>query len=259
MPSQDWVPDGPPVFPLAAGKRMESIPAFPLNGSVEITPPIIQGLIDREIGLYNKITRRNHLLYGAATYTPVVASSMDDDRFDSIVSSGLGSWIKVDKGETVSCLATPTDALKDMDRAITMTIEEMARMGIRMLSPEGGGDSGVALEIRNSAQTAQLGLLNTKVSQVMSQVIAFMFFWRYGADYEVRFSLSQDFSPTPLGADWLRLVTEWYTGGLIPRSVFLEIAKQNDVLPSSYNDEDGVMEIQSDPLVNLTPTKINID
>jgi hypothetical protein len=256
-----WIMDGAPQLPMMHGRRLEMIPAFPMNGSIEVQPLILGPLVDREVGLYNKVSRRNHLLYGAATYTPVVASDMEDDKFRAIVESGLGTWLHVAKGETVSALETPTAALADMEKSITGTIEEMARMGIRMLSPDGTSqESGVALEIRNSAQTAQLGLFNTKVSRTFEKVIQLMILWKYdlvvGAD-EIEFNLSQDFNPVPMGADWMRLITEWYQGGIIPRSVFLAIAKQNDVVPADYDDVVGQQEIQIDPLVNLTPTVID--
>ena len=72
------------------------------------------------------------------------------------------------------------------------------------------------------------------------------------------FVLSQDFNPTPLGADWLRLVTEWYESGKIPRSIWLDICKQNDILPGDYDDDAGKIEIQSDDMLNLGPTKIDV-
>lgn len=256
-----WIPEGAPQLPMMHGRRLNAIPAFPLNGSIEVQPQILGPLIDREIGLYNKISRRNHLLYGAATYTPVVSSDMSDTQFKDIVNGGLGTWIHVAKGEGVTALETPTAALADMEKSIASTIEEMARMGIRMLSPDSSGnDSGVALEIRNSAQTAQLGLFNTKVSRTLEKVIQLMLEWKYDVIVplaEIDFNMSQDFNPVPIGADWMRLVTEWYQSGIIPRSVFLSIAKQNDVVPADYDDDEGKTEIQTDPLVNLQPTVID--
>lgn len=258
--SADWVLQNT-EYPLMHGERLDFIPAYPLNGQIDPVEPILQPLIDREIALYNKISRRNHLLYGAATYTPVVMSDMTDDEFDDLVNAGLGSWIKLRAGDDVKALETPTSSLKDMETSIQNTIEEMAKMGIRMLAPEGGSNtSGVSLEIRNAAQTAQLGLLNTKISEVITQIIIVMLKWKYNIDIptkDVKFTLSADFNPTPVGADWMRLITEWYQQGIIPRSTFIAIAKFNDVLPADYNDEDGVAEIQSDPLVDNQSTKID--
>ena len=233
---------------LVHGEPLKYIPAWPLNGSIEITTPLMTPIVDKEVSLYNKVSRRNHLLYGAATYTPVVMTDMSDDDFQKIVDQGLGSWVRLRPNDTIDVLKTPTDALKDMDRAVAAGIEEMARLGIRMLSPE-SAQSGVALQLRNASQTAQLGSLNNKISSTMSQVIAFMLHWRYGEEVsasDIDFSMSSDFNPLPVGDSWLRLATEWYESGHIPRSVWLNILKHNDIVEPDYDDEEGRKEITSD-------------
>jgi hypothetical protein len=239
------------VLPIANDANVKIIPAWPLNGAIDAVEPMLSPIIDKEIALYNKISRRNHLLYGASTYTPYIASDMPDDDFDEIVDGGLGTWIRLRQGDIAGVLETPTDALADMDRAIASGIEEMAKLGIRMLSPE-SAQSGVALEIRNAAQTAQLGTLNNKISATMTQIIAFMLNWKFDKQYkasDIEFSLSADFNPTPLGADWLRLATEWYEKGLIPRSIWLLMLKQNDMMSPDYDDEAGQQEINGDKLL----------
>lgn len=239
---------------LSNGERLTRIPAWPVNGSVDTQEPMLMPLIDREVALYNKISRRNHLLYGAATYTPIISSNMSDDDFEAIVSAGLGGWIHLQQGDTATILDTPTSALSDMDRAIAACLEEMAKLGVRMLTPE-TSQSGVALDIRNAGQTAQLGTLNTKVGNQFASIIAFMVNWRYGTEYtatDIGFELSADFSPVPLGSDWLRLATEWYEKGLIPRSIWLAMLKQNDMVAADYDDEAGLQEISEDETVFTT-------
>jgi hypothetical protein len=98
------------------------IPAWPLNGSIDALEPMLSPIIDKELSLYNKLSRRNHLLYGASTYTPVIVSDMSDDDFQNIVDSGLGTWIRLRQGDDAKVLETPTAALQDMDRAIAATI-----------------------------------------------------------------------------------------------------------------------------------------
>lgn len=243
------------VYPTKFGERLSRIPAWPLNGQFEPVEPVLMPLIDREVSLYNKVSRRNHLLYGAATYTPIVQSDMTDEEFEDIVNAGLGSWLRVRKDEAISVLETPTAALSDMDRAIEATVSEMAKMGIRMLSPEQAA-SGVALEIRNASQTAQLGTLNAKVSNTMREVIAFMLNWKYNTEYtatDIEFEMSSDFAPMVGGEGAMRLVSEWYQTGIISRSTFINIAKYNDFLPADYDDEEAVTEIQTDPLTNQVP------
>lgn len=233
------------------GEPLSFIPAWPVNGNVEVIEPMLTPFIDKEVALYNKISRRNHLVYGAATYTPVIAGDLTDDQFSEIVDGGLGTWIRLPAGATADVLKTPTDAIQDMDRGIAAAIEEMARLGIRMLTAE-TAQSGVALDIRNAAQTAQLGTLNTKISNQFASIIAFMLNWRYDLELsssDIGFELSADFNPTPLGADWLRLATEWYEKGLIPRSIWLEVLKQNDMISPDYDDDEGKTEINSDELI----------
>jgi len=235
------------------GKRITYIPAWPLNGNIAPKNPILSVLVDKETALYNKISRRNHLLYGAATYTPVLQSDMSDEDFNKIVERGLGSWIKIGREDKVDILKTPTEALGDMEKAIISNIEEMAKLGIRMLSPE-VNQSGVALEIRNASQNAQLGSLNLKTSNTLRQVIAVMISWRNNIELntdDIGFELSSDFNPIPLGADWLRLATEWYENNLIPRSLWLLILKQNDMVPSDYDDGEAKKEIDGDGLTKV--------
>ena len=231
------------VIPKAQGNVLDSIPAWPLNGSIEPVEPILMGIINKEISLYNKISRRNHLMYGAATYTPVVIGNIPDDAFEEIVASGLGTWLRLpDPDGKIDVLKPPSEPLKDMETAIANGYIEIAKLGVRMLAPETGDQSGVALELRNAAQVAVLASLNTKISAVMRQIISFMLNWRYDLKLtvdDIKFTLSDDFNPVPQGADWLRLATEWYQSGLIPRKIWLLILKQNDMVPSDYNDEEG--------------------
>ena len=240
--------------------KLDYIPAWPLNGNIEPVTPMLTAIVDKEVALYNKMSRRNHLLYGAATYTPYICSDCSDDEFDKIVSAGLGSWFRLRQGDTADVLDTPTSALQDMDRAIVATLEELARLGVRMMSPE-NVQSGIALELRNAAQTATLGLLNNKVSDTMKSIIVCMINWKYDIELvnsDIEFTLSADFNSIPLGSDWLNLATGWYENGLIPRSVWLNLLKTNDMIDSDYDDQEGMSEITSDPITMApSPAQMN--
>jgi hypothetical protein len=235
------------VYPEINGEYLTYIPCFPLNGSIVPKEPILMPLVDREISLYNKMSRRNHLLYTASTFTPVFMTSITDSEFQKIVDQGLGTYIRLNPEDRVDALRAPADALTPLSQSIQSTVDELAKMGVRMLAPETTNQSGVALEIRNSAQTAQLSTLNVKISRVMTDLISLMIEWKYGIpaeDSKVEFSLSTDFNPTPIGQDWMRIVTEWYEAGHIPRSMFIDIGKKNDIIPADYSDEEGLREIR---------------
>ena len=253
------------VYPQIHGEPLRKIPAFPLNGSIRPREPVLMPLIDREVSLYNKMAHRNHLLYTASTFTPVFMTSISDESFGAIVEQGLGTYIRLNPEDSVDSLKAPTEALDGLELSIGSSVGEMARMGIRLLAPDGAGtsDSGIALEIRNSAQTSQLSTLNIKISQTMRDIICLMLEWKYELDLdpsEIGFTLSADFNPAPMGEAWMRMISDWYDSGKIPRSLWLEMAKQNDVIPIDYDDDEGVAEIASDPTrIAEPPTTIDPD
>lgn len=250
--TDEWIPTGSNTNLFINGERMDFIPFYPLNGSIDTVDPLMTAIVNREIGLYNKISRRNHLLYLSATYTPVVKSdALTENEKNDLVRQGLGTWMFVNKDDSVETLSTPTDALKDMEEAIKNSYDELTRIGVKMLSlePNNSDQSGVALSLRNASQNAALASLNAKVSESMKKIIKHMVNWRYDiniSETDIRFNLSSDFNPSPRGPDWMRLITEWYQNGLIPRSTFIEIAKHNDALPTDYDDTNGQNEISQD-------------
>lgn len=249
--NSSWEPVGPPRQPKIAGEPMKILPIFPLNGDYRLTPPMLSALVDKEVALYNKVSRRNHLLFGASTFTPVIFSNMQTEEFEKLARQGLGTWMRLSPEDRIDVFRSPSESLSDYEIAIAKDTEELSQLGIRILSPE-AGESGVSLEIRNSTQLAQLGLLNTRLSQTMKAIIALMLSWALKTEVptsEVDFELSADFDPTPLGGDWMRMVTEWYQSRLVPRSLWLKVAKMHDIIPPDYDDEEGVEEIGQDPLV----------
>ena len=253
-----WVAVGELQTPMVRGQPLNYIPGWFLSGDITPTIPLFSPLVDREISLYNKVSRRNHLLYGAATYTPVIFSDgLMEDEFETIVQQGLGTWIRLGREDKIDVLKTPTEALVDLDRAIESTVTEMARLGIRMLSPEQTGQSGIALEIRNSPQTAQLGVINTRISMVITEILKVMIWWKTGLEADLDFNLSADFNPSPIGPEWLKLVGDWYESRKLPRSTFIRMLKEHDILPGDYDDDDAMKEIQEDPLTE-SPTDVEI-
>jgi hypothetical protein len=238
-------PIGAPIVPLVQGAPLDFIPAWPLNGSIECSRPVLQSFVDKEVALYNKISRRNHLMYGAATYTPYLVGDIDEPDFARIVGSGLGSWLNLPAGTLIGVLEPPTASLEEMNVAIEKGFEELAKLGIRMLAPDNAA-SGVSLDLRNASQNARISSLSAKVSATVAQIIKFMIRWRYGTDVNVSFVLSEDFAPAPQTADWAAMATEWYQAGLIPRSAWLSILQRNDMLPADYDDGAGQEEISKE-------------
>jgi len=243
------------LYPKMHGERMKMIPAWPANGNIDIVEPELATIVDKEVALYNKISRRNHLLYGAATYTPWISSDMSHDDFKLIVKQGLGTWIHLDKGDTIGALTTPTEALTDLDTAIKAGLDEISKLGVRMLANEDATQSGVALQLRSASQTAFIGSFNTKLSAVVRDVLIHMINRRYPEEIvqaDLKFTLCSDFDTIPLGSEWIKLMGEYYEKNLIPRSAWIELLKANDLLKPEYDDKIAKTEIDEDELTTAS-------
>jgi len=230
----------------ANDERLRSIPLYPANGSIDVIRPILNTLIDKEVSLYNRASSRNHLLLGAATFTPIVYSDMGEDSFKAIVSAGLGSWLQAGIDDRVEVLKTPTDALGDLADSISEGYSEIARLGVRMLAPEKSDVSGVALKLRSANQDVTIANLAVILSKTVEKVIDFMVYWKTGEESGVSFRLNDDFQLAPLGYEYIKLMTEWYESKLIPRSLWMTLIKDNELIPAEYNDTKGVTEINGD-------------
>ena len=259
--NNEWMLEDAVLF-LVNDRPINYIPIYSISDnpdSLNNLPPL-NVLVNKEASLYNKVARRDHLLYSASTFTPIFSSdSATDDSFFEIVDAGLGSWLRIGKDDKVSTLQTPTDSVGDLETTIQSGLDEMAKLGVRMLSTE-KVQSGVALQIRNAAQNAKISQMSVSISSVMKQVIANMLEWQYSTPVQasdVGFTIQDDF--TPLGGDsqTLTLIGNWYEAGLIPRSVFLFNLQTSKLLPSDYDDEKGQEDIMEDDMIKDMPEVAN--
>ena len=232
----------------ADGARLREIPLFPLNGLYDPLQPVFETFCNREIHLYNKQSRKNHLLYGTATHTLVVRTN-DKDVAAELANLALGAYIRVDEEGAVDWLQLDPTALDAWDAEIQSVIGQLAKMGVRMLAKE-MDESGVAIELRNAGQTSQLAALSRAISQMLQRIFTFMAAWRYGSEVgPVKASLSPDLTSSGLGADEMRLVTEWYMGAAVKRETWISMAKANDFLPADYDDSDAAEKIRGDTVL----------
>jgi hypothetical protein len=226
-------------YPRANGKPLPYLPFWPLNGNLKKGRPLLETIVDKEAVLYNKLTRRNHVLFTAAAFTPVVFADITQEEFEKLTDSGIGSWLFVPSSQgRIDTLKSPTDALVDMDRAIASNIEEIAKLGVRMLTSNVANESGIARRLQDSPQTATISSLSAKLGSTLSQVFSELASWHFNKPIVVEMKLSSDFDDYVIGESWLRLATEWYENGHIPRDVWVNLLKKNDVLETEYDDSD---------------------
>ena len=229
--------------PNFAGKPLMMIPVFPLSGSAGLSTPFIQNFADAEVGHYNANSRRNHLLYGSASYTPVVSADLTEEDTKAIEDAGIGGIWFLPKEASATALSTPTDALKDLEKAIETEKDNMAKLGSRALAREvGTRESGTALDIRNSTASATLASASRRLASNIRQVITFMVNWQYKLeidDNDVKFTLSTNFVRNSAGEGAVMTAFEFWKAGIISKETLTRVAADNDFLPADF---DATME-----------------
>ena len=240
--TQDWVEIRTENNILRRGERLDFIPIYPLNGEVEPIDPMLSNIMKREIGLYNLYGRRNHLTYASSVMTPVLSGRFNEQDIQAISDAGIGTLWFLPEGGRAEILSAPTEALSHQETAIQNTIEDMAKMGMRIISQEiRSHQSGVALDIRNAPQTAQLSTFSVKISSQISKIIRTMVRWRYDIDYPddaLQFNLCSEFQTGPQGLEWARLMFEMYMANAIPQEVFTEFLRKNDLVAGDFRDDE---------------------
>ena len=165
--------------------------------------------------------------------TPVLSGNFTPEDIKQIQDTGVGSVWFLPDGARADMLTAPTEALQAFEASILNTIEDMAKMGMRIISQEiRSHQSGVALDVRNAPQTAQLGTFSIKISSQISKIIRTMVRWRYDIDFpdeDLQFVLSSDYQTGPQGLEWLRLIYEMWLANAIPEDVFKELLRRNEL------------------------------
>ena len=236
--------------PLKGGVPLAFIPVEPLSGRVGITTPFMQTFVNGEVGHYNMNSRRNHLYFASSTFTPVITGVKKDTDRKAIARRGLGNIIFLDEGATASTLSTPTDQLKDLEAAIATEVANLAKLGNRALSPEASSrESGVSLDIRNSASSTTLAAFSRRLASSMRKIVTLMVNWRNGTDIDeskVVLTLSTNFSSPSAGEPAVANAIAMFEKDLIPSSVVYRVAKDNDFLPADLDESNLPKEIAED-------------
>ena len=232
-----------PIIPkqVVDGKEVAftEILVFPVDGSPAIQNPFLGDFITREISHYNLLTAYNHLLIMSGSLTPIITGNVNSSDENDIKGNGLGSVWTLPEGTSIKILETPTGSLSSFAQAIDSTRTDLRNLGARQLMKD-SRTSGVAAEIQNSPYSATLSSLSRTYSNTLRKVVAYAVNWKYKTNYPVNafeIQLSNDLSRSAIGDNAVATVTAAYNAGQLPREVWLQVMKDNSIIPQDYDDE----------------------
>ena len=232
-----------PIIPtyVVDGNKVpfQEILVFPVDGTPSIQNPFLGDFVTREISLYNLLTARNHLLIMSGSLTPIITGNVNPDSEATIKGSGLGSVWTLPDGANIKILETPTGSLSAFDSAIESTRTDLRNLGARQLMKD-SRTSGVAAEIQNSPYSATLSSLSRTYSNTLRKLIAYAVNWKYRTNFSVSefdVQLSNDLSRSAIGDNAVATVTAAYNINKLPRDVWVQVLKDNSIIPQDYDDE----------------------
>lgn len=261
--------------PLRLGKPLSLIP-FVFHGPRHSLPEVdklpLADVIAVNLDHYRLNADYKHGLHFTALPTAWVSG------FDKAANLRIGSstaWVTETAGATAGFLEFTGQGLTTFERAMDRDERLMAILGSRMLEEHKRvGETAEAIELRQSGENSVLMTLALSVSDSVSQVLRWVYWWNSTEESPetiseelVLFQLNTDFSAKGLGSDELTAIVAAWQAGAISRETMFDLFRRGEVLPPGRTDEEearltekqkaemGKAEIESQSRLTSAATK----
>jgi hypothetical protein len=232
--------------PLRLGKPLPLIPFVfhgPRHTRAEVDKLPLGDVIAVNLDHYRLNADYKHGVHFTALPTAWVSG------FDKSANLRIGSstaWVTEQTGATAGYLEFMGHGLNTFEKAMDRDERLMAVLGSRLLeSNKKVGETAEAIELRQTGEHSILGNIATSVSESLSQVLRWVYWWNSTetwpddvTDEQVSLQLNTDFSTKGLSAQDLTAVVAAWQAGAISRDTMVEIFRRGEVLPDSRTSEE---------------------
>ena len=230
--------------PLRLGKPLTLIP-FVFHGPRHSLPDVdklpLADIIAVNLDHYRLNADFKHGLHFTALPTAWVSG------FDKSASLRIGSstaWVTETAGATAGFLEFTGQGLTTFERAMDRDERLMAILGSRMLEEQKRvGETAQAIELRQSGENSVLMTLALSVSDSVSQVLRWVYWWNSTEESPetisedlVLLQLNTDFSAKGLGSDELTAIVAAWQAGAISQATMFDLFRRGEVLPPGRTD-----------------------
>ena len=130
----------------------------------------------------------------------------------------------------------------------------MAVLGSRLLEGQKRvGETAQAIELRQSGENSILGSVASSVSESLTQVLRWAFWWNSTeelpdsiTDAQALLELNTDFSTNTMTAQELLAIVNSWRSGAISQDTMLELFRKGEVLPDGRTNEEETQLIAGD-------------
>jgi hypothetical protein len=230
--------------PLRLGKPLPLIP-FVFHGPRHALPNVdklpLTDIIAVNLDHYRLSADYRHGLHFTALPTAWVSG------FDKEADLKIGSstaWVSQTVGATAGFLEFTGQGLTTFERAMDRDERLMAVLGTRMLAEQKRvGESADAIALRQSGENSVLGALATSVSDSLTHVLRWCYWWHSTEEQPdlvsgdlVLVSLNTDFSLQGMDAQTITaLVSAWQLGAISQDTMF-DCLRKGEVIPDGRSN-----------------------
>ena len=232
--------------PRRLGKPLPLIP-FVFHGPRHSRPDVDRGPLEDIIAVnldhYRLDADFKHGLHFTALPTAWVSG------FDKGASLRIGSsqaWVSETPGANAGFLEFKGQGLETFERAMDRDERLMAILGSRMLEEaKRVGETATAIELRQSGEYSILGGVAFSVSESLTQVLRWVYWWNSTeelpddvSDRQVLMQLNTDFSTKGLASQDVQAIVAAWQAGAISQDTMHELFRRGEVLPEGRTNEE---------------------
>jgi len=240
-------------IPLRLGKPLPLIPFVfhgPRHSRPDVDRPPLRDIIAVNLDHYRLNADYKHGLHFTALPTAWVSG------FDKSATLRIGSstaWVSETPGATAGFLEFSGQGLTTFERAMDRDERLMAVLGSRLLEDQKKvGETAEAIQLRQSGENSALSAIATSVSESLTQVVRWIFWWNSteeipeaisGADVLVQ--LNTDFSLKGMSSQELQAIVAAWQSGAISRDTMFELFRRGEILPDGRTNQDEATLVQA--------------
>jgi hypothetical protein len=234
------------LVPLRHGRPLPLIP-FVFHGPEHSRPAIARVPLDDIMALnlchYRMDADYKHGLHYTALPTAWVSG------FDKKSTLRIGSsvaWVADHPGATAGFLEFNGQGLTSFERALDHAERLMAVLGSRLLEGQKKvAETAEAMQIKQSGEDSILGSLATSVSESLTQMLRWVYWWNSTAekpddvnDQQVLLDLNTDFRTSGMSSNEVTALVAAWQAGAISQDTLFELFRHSEILPDGRKNEE---------------------
>jgi hypothetical protein len=232
--------------PLRLGKPLPALP-FVFHGPQHSRPDVDKLPLGDVIAVNVDHYRLNADYKHGVHYTALPTAWVSGFPKESTLRIGSSTaWVSDQPGAKAGFLEFTGQGLTTFERAMDRDERLMALLGSRLLENEKKvGETAEAIALRQTGEHSILGNIALSVSDSLSQVVRWAYWWNSTEDNpedisteQAVFELNTDFSSKGLTSQDLQAIVAAWQAGAISRDTMTDLFRRGEVLPEGRSAEE---------------------